>query len=278
MLTLITATLNAARYIEQAFASVPPKCGIQHIVIDGGSVDATIEISRAQKTVETVEAPGCSIYEAWNIGIERSRGEWIMLLNADDELGDDVLETISGASAKHAEAEIIAGQALMIDRDAPEAPPLVLSAAPGGQLDVEQLALGVPAINAMAFRRSLFERHGGFDPTYRIAGDRAFLLRLAIHSPAVAVTRADGVLYRYYSHAGSLTLKRSFEQRLRIARDHLLLTRDLLAQRPIGQTACLLRYWRRREAVVAALRCAAAGKPAEALHFVGQMLVRRNTH
>jgi glycosyltransferase involved in cell wall biosynthesis len=276
MLTLITATLNAARYIEQAFASVPQTPGIQHIVVDGGSVDATVEISRAQKSVEVVEAPGCSIYDAWNIGIERSRTEWIMLLNADDELDDDVFEILTTASTKHAGAEIIAGQALMIDRDAPGASPLVLNAAPSGSLDVEQLALGVPAINAMAFQRSLFVRYGGFDPTYRIAGDRAFLLRLAMRSPAITVGRVDRILYRYYSHAGSLTLKRGFEQRMRIARDHLLLTTQLLTEEPTRQTAHVLRYWRRREAAVAALRCAAAGRPVEAVHFVGQLLARHD--
>jgi len=159
----------------------------------------------------------------------------------------------------------------MISRDAPTASPRLLVAAPGGRLEVEQLALGVPAINAMAFRRSVFERHGPFDTAYRVAGDRAFLLRLAMRSPPTAVAATDAVLYRYYSHAGSLTLQRGLEQRLRIARDHISLADRLLAAQKTGQTARLLRYWRRREAAVATVRCAAAGRPLAALQFAGRI-------
>jgi len=276
MLTLITATLNAGRYIAQAFASVPTTAGpIQHIVIDGGSTDGTLEICDRFPSAEKIVVPGCSIYEAWNIGIEHARGDWIMFLNADDELAEGAAETVAASFANKPAAEIVAGRALMIDRDAPDAAPRVLTAAPGGHLDVEQLALGVPAINAMAFRRSLFARHGLFETIYRVAGDRAFLLRLALSATPPTVATADAALYSYYSHSGSLTLKRGLEQRLRIARDHIPLANRLLTEQPGGQAARVLRYWRRREATVATLRCAAAGRPAEAFRFMARLLAPR---
>lgn len=273
MLTLITATLNAGRYLQQAFASVPAagSMAIQHIVIDGGSTDATLDICRRFAAVETVVEPGCSIYEAWNIGVDRARGDWVIFLNADDELADGAAEAVAACFARRPDAAIVAGRAEMVDRAKPAAPPLVLVAAPGGLLDVEQLALGVPAINAMAFRRSLFDEYGRFDTAYRIAGDRAFLLRLALSPVPPLVATADAVLYRYYSHSGSLTLQRSLEQRLRIARDHIPLARRLLGEHPPVPAARVLRYWRRREAAVAALRCAAAGRAGEALRFAAQL-------
>jgi glycosyltransferase involved in cell wall biosynthesis len=275
MLTLITATLNAGRYIEQAFASVPATYDtIQHIVVDGGSTDRTIEICKKFPKVEAVVVPGCSIYDAWNIGVERAHGDWIMFLNADDELAEGAAETVAATFSGHPAADIVAGGALMIDRDAPAVAPWVLTTAPSGRLEVAQLALGVPAINAMAFRRSVFECHGCFDTIYRVAGDRAFLLRLALCSPPTVIAAADAVLYRYFSHPGSLTLKRGLEQRLRIARDHVLLADRLLAERPAEEAARILRYWRRREAVVAALRCAAAGRPVAAWRFAGRLLAR----
>jgi glycosyltransferase involved in cell wall biosynthesis len=275
MLTLITATLNAGRYIEQSFASIPAAHdAIQHIVVDGGSSDRTIEICKKFPKVEAIVVPGCSIYDAWNIGVERARGDWIMFLNADDELTEGAPEIVAATFSGHPAADIVAGRALMIDRDTPTIAPRVMTAAPGGRFEVAQLALGVPAINAMAFRRAVFERHGRFDTIYRVAGDRAFLLRLALHSPPTVIAAADAVLYRYYSHPGSLTLKRGLEQRLRIARDHVLLADQLLAEQPAEEAARVLRYWRRREAVVAALRCAAAGRPVAACHFAGRLLAR----
>ena len=273
MLTLITATLNAGRYIEQAFASVPhtPEA-IQHIVVDGGSNDATLQICRKFPWVDTVAAPGSSIYEAWNIGIARARGNRIMFLNADDELAAGAVQAVAAGFGRNPAAEIVAGRALLFDRDAPAAEPRLLIAAPGGRLDLRQLSLGVPAINAMAFRRSVFERHGAFDTVYRIAGDRAFLLRLSLSSAAPAVAATEAVLYRYFSHAGSLTLKAGLDQRLRIARDHISLANRLLAERPPRDAARLLRHWRRREAAVATLRCAAAGKPLAACRYARELL------
>jgi glycosyltransferase involved in cell wall biosynthesis len=272
MLTLITATLNAARYIEQAFASVPkPPAVVQHIVIDGGSTDATLDICRRSTSTEIVAAPGSSIYEAWNIGVERALGDWVMFLNADDELVGGAVDIVAASFTARPDAEIVAGRAEMIDRDTPGVAPRILVAAPGGRLEVEQLALGVPAINAMAFRRSVFERHRLFDTHYRLAGDRAFLLRLALSPapPVVAITGA--VLYRYYSHAGSLTLQRSLDQRLRIARDHIPLARRLLAEHPATSAARVFGYWRRREAAVATMRCASAGRLGEALRFAREL-------
>src|SRR5262249_42799842 len=158
------ATLNAGRTIAQALASVPNAA--QHIVVDGGSTDNTLVLCAERAATETIVVPDCSIYEAWNIGLERARGDWVMFLNADDELAEDAAETVALCFARRPEAEIVAGRALMIDSGAPEAAARELVAAPGGRLDVEQLALGVPAINAMAFRRSLFTQHGGFETVY----------------------------------------------------------------------------------------------------------------
>jgi glycosyltransferase involved in cell wall biosynthesis len=272
MMTLITATLNAARYIERACESVwagPPKT-LQHIVVDAGSKDKTVGICGKFPSIETVVVPGCSIYEAWNIGLSRARGGWVMFLNADDELAEATVETIAVSFASRPEAEIVAGRAMVIEGASMTALPHLLVAAPSGRLDPEQLALGVPAINAMAFRRSVFERYGDFDTVYRVAGDRAFLLRLAAQSPPIVVAPTEAVLYRYYSHPDSLTLNRSLEQRLRIASDHISLADRLLVDRPPREVVRLLHYWRRREAAVATLRCAAAGRLVAALQFVGQ--------
>src|SRR6185437_13723876 len=96
---------------------------------------------------------------------------------------------------------------------------------------------------------------------YRIAGDRAFLLRLALDAEPPRVALVDAVLYRYHVHGGSLTLKRSLEQRLRVARDHLALSRQLLREALPAEAARWLRHMRRREAMIGGFRCIAAGRP-----------------
>lgn len=273
MLTLITATLNAERFLDRAIASAAGQgVAYEHIVVDGGSSDATAAICARRASIDFVLAPGSSIYEAWNIGIERACGDAVMFLNADDELAPDGLAIVERALRVHPEAEIIAGQALVEDDDVPGRPLIRHIAAPGpapaGGLPMAQLAAGVPAINAMAFRRSLFRRYGPIETRYRIAGDRAFLMRLALEPTPPRIATVDTVLYRYHVHGGSLTLKRSLQQRLRVARDHLTLSRQLLREAPPAEAARWLRHMRRREAAVAGLRCLAAGQPIEAWEFL----------
>lgn len=269
MLTLVTATLNAAQFLERALASVAlQQTPIQHLVIDGGSTDATVEICHRFRSVDITIAPGCSLYEAWNLGLDRAKGAAVMFLNADDELGAGAAAGVEAAFAAHPDADIVAGRAAFVPAEDPEASPRLLVAAPNGELEVGQLTLGVPAINAMAFRRSLFDHYGGFDTCYRVAGDRAFLLRLALSPVPPNMAAIDDVLYRYHAHTGSLTLHPSLEQRLRIARDHIALARTLLAGETSFSAAPWLRHMRRRETAVATLRCLAAGKPVLAWEFI----------
>lgn len=269
MLTLVTATLNAARLIERAYASAAGQgVAYQHIVVDGGSSDATAAICAKLSSIDFVLAPGSSIYEAWNIGVQRARGDAVLFLNADDELAPGALAIIEQVLHERPEAEIVAGRAVIEDDDAPSTPPVYHVAASGGALSLAQLVSGVPVINAMAFRPSVLRRHGGIETRYRIAGDRAFLLHLALAAEPPRIAATDAVLYRYHIHSGSLTLKRSLEQRLRVAHDHLALARQLLGEAPTVEAKRWLRHMRRREATIGGLRCLAAGRPLEAAEFL----------
>jgi len=269
MLTIITATLNAGAFLDRALASAAAQTGpVQHIVVDGGSSDETVAICRRHPAIDLIEVPGCSLYEAWNLGLARARSDAIMFLNADDELMLDAAKRVAAAFAADPDTDIFAGSAAFIDVDRPDANLPVLAAAPKGMLDVAQLAAGVPVINALAFRPRVFTRHGGFDTVYRVAGDRAFLLRLALLPEPPRVVATDAVLYRYYIHAGSLTLRSGLVARLRIARDHIALARTLLARDIEPSTALWLRHMKRRERVVALLRCLAARRWTEAWRFV----------
>jgi len=269
MLTLITATLNAARFLDRAIASTAGQgTAYQHIVVDADSSDDTATICARHPAIDFVLAPGSSIYEAWNIGIRRARGEAVLFLNADDELAPGALSIIDRALRDRPEAEIVAGQTVVEDDDAPSVPHVRHIAASGGVLSLAQLIAGVPVINAMAFRPTVFRRYGEVETRYRIAGDRAFLLRLALSAKPPRIAAVDSVLYHYHVHGGSLTLKRSLEQRLRVARDHLALSRQLLSETPPAEAARWLRHLRRREATIAGLRCLAAGRPGEAAEFL----------
>jgi len=65
------------------------------IVIDGGSKDGTCAILAEYKNViaHTISEPDQGIYDAWNKGIERASGVWIMFIGADDILLPNAIST-----------------------------------------------------------------------------------------------------------------------------------------------------------------------------------------
>ena len=59
-LSVVTPSLNQARYLGACLASVrlaaenAPACEVEHLVIDGGSTDGTIDLLRGQTAVRWV--------------------------------------------------------------------------------------------------------------------------------------------------------------------------------------------------------------------------------
>jgi glycosyltransferase involved in cell wall biosynthesis len=60
---------------------------IEHIVLDGGSSDGTVDVLRKydDRIALWKSEPDRGIYDAWNKGLALARGEWICFLGADDE-------------------------------------------------------------------------------------------------------------------------------------------------------------------------------------------------
>ena len=73
-------------YIADAIESVLSQHipDVEHIIMDGGSTDGTLEILKKYPHLIVVSGPDNGMYDAINKGIGISKGEWIGLLNADD--------------------------------------------------------------------------------------------------------------------------------------------------------------------------------------------------
>lgn len=93
-LSIITVVYNAVTDIEVTIRSVLSKktSAIEYIVIDGKSVDGTVDIIKKyhNKINFWLSESDCGIYEAMNKGIERSSGKWLLFLNAGDIFSKDL--------------------------------------------------------------------------------------------------------------------------------------------------------------------------------------------
>ena len=91
--TIVTVCLNQRRFIADTLESVMSQTysPIEHIVIDGGSTDGTVEVLRryaATETLRWVSEPDRGLSHAFNKGIMAATGEWLYFLNGDDYLVD----------------------------------------------------------------------------------------------------------------------------------------------------------------------------------------------
>ena len=99
-ISIITTCLNSEKTIAYTLNSVfgqTYKKYIEHILIDGGSTDFTIDIIEKYKFTnkKIIISKNSSIYESLNLGIKNSIGDYILILNSDDVLNDNkVIEKV----------------------------------------------------------------------------------------------------------------------------------------------------------------------------------------
>jgi len=119
--TIITAVLNCVGYIEDCMISVQSQGykNLEHIIIDGGSVDGTLDVIEKHKDFTTflLSEADFGIYDALNKGIAIARGDILGILSADDRLaGNDVLSAIVDR-IKSGDCDAVYGHLDFVPRD-----------------------------------------------------------------------------------------------------------------------------------------------------------------
>lgn len=188
-ISLVTATWNSAATIEDTLRSVVRQTygNVEHIVVDGGSSDGTMDIVRKYADeyrsrgleLKWVSEPDNGIYDAMNKGIALASGEVVGLLNSDDFFtSPTVLERVATEFTNPESARIDA-----VYGDIHYVKP--------GRLDKcvryysskgfsrEKMRMGfMPAHPSFYCRREIYNQYGLFDISFKIAADFEQLLRL----------------------------------------------------------------------------------------------------
>ena len=85
-ISIVTPVFNSFRWIELCVHSVRHALqgrGYEHIVVDGGSTDGTLEYLKRQKDIRLIPGPDKGMYHALNKGMATARGRILGHLNAD---------------------------------------------------------------------------------------------------------------------------------------------------------------------------------------------------
>ncbi len=117
--SVITPSYNMLNYLKRCSASVKDQRNVlvEHLVFDGGSSDGTVEWLKTHYTDQFVSEPDTGMYDAINKGLLASSGDYIAYLNCDEQYLPDVLANVKRHFECHPEADIVFGNALVIEPD-----------------------------------------------------------------------------------------------------------------------------------------------------------------
>lgn len=99
-LSIITPVLNGKRYLHECLESVATtgEYPVEHIVVDGGSTDGTLDILRnwaeTHPYTRWISGKDKGQSAAMNRGLQLAQGEWVGFLNADDYYHPNTLPRI----------------------------------------------------------------------------------------------------------------------------------------------------------------------------------------
>lgn len=181
LVSIITPSLNRGSRIVSCMNSVCSQTytNIEHIIVDGGSSDNTLDILRKYESkyrMRWVSEPDAGMYAAINKGLGMTSGAFIAYLNTDDLYFPYTVE-IAVRHLRQPACKIVFGDMVLVREDSSRTD-LTLSFYPPFHHDYYSrvAAIGQPTV---FMRREVFESVGYFDESYDLIADCDYWLRAA---------------------------------------------------------------------------------------------------
>ena len=180
-LSIITINYNNAEGLRKTLASVAAQSykHIEHIVIDGGSTDGSVEVIKdyvnqcMMYDVLWVSEKDRGIYNAMNKGIKKASGDYIQILNSGDILAaPDVTERMVSA-LNDGKIDIRYGNMIKKDFSTGQ----VIGKSGEVEYSLRQYYSGTMNHDCCYIRRDLFDTYGLYDENLKIVSDWKWFLQ-----------------------------------------------------------------------------------------------------
>jgi glycosyltransferase involved in cell wall biosynthesis len=272
-ISVIVAVLNMQQYIASALDSVIRQnySNLELIVIDGGSTDGTLDIIKQyqQHLAFWKSEKDKGHCDAVNKALDYATGDFIIMLNADDTFGENLLNKVAETCTKNPSAKIITCGVQIFKKDANNKIHISKEISSPGllQITLHNMLFELPVINARFFHKDIFQRFGKFiathaDGTYNLSNDRDFLSNIALAGIQTEIIPEP--LYIYFSHEESLTFNP--KNHIKIRKEHLKLAEKFLTTKTLTpQQKKIFKSWQANESAYLCLLYAMQAMPKEAL-------------
>lgn len=216
LFSIITVTFNAENELPATLESVKSQTfsHYEHLIIDGASTDATLEIANADGSPQQIVSsmPDRGIYDAMNRGLAAATGEYVVFLNAGDTFhSPKTLQLVADSIWANDFPGVVYGQTDIVDASRRRLAGRHLTAP--SVLTLESFAEGMVVCHQAFFAlRRITE---SFDLRYRYSADYEWCIRVLQHSRLNVYI--DEVLADYlYEGATTRNRRRSLRERFRI--------------------------------------------------------------
>jgi len=205
LVSIVTPVLNAVSTLEITLSSVAAQTysNVEHIVIDGGSTDGTIDVLRRFRSgvpLRWLSEADSGMYAAINKGLSLAQGEVLAYLNSDDLYMPWSVERAVSALLSE-ESDLAFGDVLVLSQRDGRSIDLRIQFYPRfRRRTYAHVTLGQPSV---FWRRRVSDTIGGFDERLRYGGDLEYWLRTA--TAGFRYTHIREVLAVEVEHEGALS-------------------------------------------------------------------------
>lgn len=210
MISIVTPTFNSEQYLEDCIHSVMNQnyTNYEHIVVDGGSADKTIDILKKyerQYPLRWISENDDGMYDAIRKGFNMARGDIFCWLNSDDMFMPWTLQVVDMVM-KNKKVQWITGLPSHFNEEGINYMPIYYNATIDSWFIrhgwMEGRKLWAIQQESCFWSRELYEKVGGIDKQYRLAGDFHLWVKFAENTELYTV---NSVLAGFRIHQGQLS-------------------------------------------------------------------------
>lgn len=174
--SIIICTYNVAERLQKTLDSILAQVSndFEVVIIDGASKDETQDVIKNYERkfsgkLKWISEPDSGLYNALNKGVKMARGEFLNVVGAGDWLEKDALEQAEKCIKKYPEAEAVYGRTRVWDKNLANSRLL--------QTSPDQLPTSPMQHPSLFYKKTLHDKFGLYDESYRIAADYIFCLK-----------------------------------------------------------------------------------------------------
>lgn len=202
LVSIVTPSYNKEAFIEETILSVKNQTypRIEHIVVDGGSTDGTLDVLRRYRdSVICISEPDKGQSDAINKGWRMSNGEILAYLNADDTYMPWAVEEAVKFLIDHPEVSMVYGGTHVIDEQG-----RIIRRHPVEEFDLTKMIFSnILPSHATFFRMEVLDKVGFLDENLHMRMDPEFYIRVGLK---FKIQRIPKILGNYREYLETKTM------------------------------------------------------------------------